>query len=64
MVLAHEDATSGGLAVHTSQLIQGVLDKDLSAVTVSEVVVPDRMVREWLNAECGLHLVVHAGRTS
>eukprot|EP00975_Prorocentrum_lima_P046671 9753663-Prorocentrum_lima.AAC.1 len=64
MVLAHEDATSGGLAMHTAQLLHHVVDKDLTTVTVGEEMVPDPDVRAWLNAECGLHLLVHAGRGS
>eukprot|EP00975_Prorocentrum_lima_P071134 12936006-Prorocentrum_lima.AAC.1 len=40
MVLAHEDATAGGLAVHRAPLLRMVVDKDLATVTVSEETVP------------------------
>eukprot|EP00975_Prorocentrum_lima_P013210 2805091-Prorocentrum_lima.AAC.1 len=62
LVLAHEDASAGGLAVHTAPLLHMVLDKDLAMVTVSEEMVPAPEARAWLNCECALHLSVHAGR--
>eukprot|EP00975_Prorocentrum_lima_P059022 12377755-Prorocentrum_lima.AAC.1 len=47
---------------YTHQSLRAVLDKDVSQLLVSAAAVESREVREWLNADCCLWVMVHSGK--
>eukprot|EP00975_Prorocentrum_lima_P033082 6941893-Prorocentrum_lima.AAC.1 len=56
LVVAHEDAGAGGVAVYSHPSLLAVLEKDVSALLVAPTAVESRGLRDWLNAECCLQV--------